>query len=475
MSKPTPADKVTNPAATPFRMSLADRTARSLFVALAVGLGWGIRGDFGHLVGAMYPGAALGLALAYVSGQRSLFLWMPILGALGGLGIGSGGAMSYGILHGYAQADTLINYAYGFVTLFLQGAAWGVFGGALIGLVLERTPLRTIEWLSLIGTTLASGWFISYLVVTVAGFDINPPRNNGSIAHMGAMLGTIVWLVMHGKPTGLRGALAGAIGFGLGMSVGRLLGNTANMLQDQGFTINHWNVMETSCGFIGGFVYCFAMVNRAYPEPPANENIRLPAILGAIYTLGVIPLWHRLGRINPTAKVEEWSTQLKNFGYEDPTALADRVLRLIDALCVLGFVGAIVWLVIYFQRRQKWAALPVLWLSATMLLFQNLNALYFFYPRRENYVNMHHVFWVLFALMVVYAAIARPKPATEPEPAVARPSLVALGWVASAAVVLALAIYVAGFVNGPRTMTSANTRWPRWAWTEGPFPREAQP
>ena len=43
-------------------MSLPDRIGRSLFVALAVGLGWGIRGDFGHLVGAMYPGAALALA-----------------------------------------------------------------------------------------------------------------------------------------------------------------------------------------------------------------------------------------------------------------------------------------------------------------------------------------------------------------------------------------------------------------------------
>ena len=34
-------------------MSLPDRIARSSFVALAVGLGWGIRGDFGHLVGAI--------------------------------------------------------------------------------------------------------------------------------------------------------------------------------------------------------------------------------------------------------------------------------------------------------------------------------------------------------------------------------------------------------------------------------------
>ena len=87
-------------------MSLADRIGRSLFVALAVGLAWGIRGDFGHLVGAMYPGAVLAMALAYVSGQRSLFLWMPVIAAASALAIGAGGLMSYGILHGYAQSDT---------------------------------------------------------------------------------------------------------------------------------------------------------------------------------------------------------------------------------------------------------------------------------------------------------------------------------------------------------------------------------
>ena len=69
-------------------MSLADRIGRSLFVALAVGLAWGIRGDFGHLVGAMYPGAVLAMALAYVSGQRSLFLWMPVIAAASALAFG---------------------------------------------------------------------------------------------------------------------------------------------------------------------------------------------------------------------------------------------------------------------------------------------------------------------------------------------------------------------------------------------------
>ncbi len=94
--------------------------------------------------------------------------------------------MSYGILHGYAQADTPANYAYGFATLFLQGSAWGTFGGALIGLVLERQSLRTGDWLAWLGSILIGGWTAAFLIVQVLGFDINPPRNNTSIAFAGA-------------------------------------------------------------------------------------------------------------------------------------------------------------------------------------------------------------------------------------------------------------------------------------------------
>ena len=459
-------------------MSLADRVGRSLFVALAAGLGWGIRGDFGHLIGAMYPGACLGMGLVYVSGQRSLFLWMPILGALGGLGIGSGGAMSYGILHGYAQSDTLINYAYGFLTLFLQGSAWGTFGGALIGLVLERKPMRSGEWLGLIGTTLAAGWFISFLVVDVCGFQINPPRNNISIAFMGAALGQIAWLALNDKPSGLRGAVLGYVGFGLGMSGGRLLGNVANVLQDTtGYTINHWNVMETSCGFIGGFIYTFGMVNRDYPAPPEKENIRLASILGILYTLGVIPLWHRLARIPTDAKLEEWTQMLKSYGFDEPARVAETNLLLIDCVCALGFVGAAIWMMIHFQRRQRLAAFPVLWLSLVMVLFQNLTALYFYYPHREKYVNMHNVFWILLGLMLLYAILVRPSAKVERQTlAEPEPRFHWLGWMAGSAMVLALIVFAAGYVNGPKTMTSANTRWPIWAWNQGQFPRgEAKP
>lgn len=461
-------------------MNLADRIARSLFVALAVGLGWGIRGDFGHLLGAMYPGAALALGFAYVSRQRALFLWMPVIAAACALGIGSGGSMSYGILHGYAKADTLVNYGYGFLTLLLQGSAWGTFGGAIVGLLLERKSMRTGEWLGWLGSILAGGWFTYLFVVTWFGFDINPPRNNSSIAFMGAAIGQFIWLACNNKPIGLRGALLGYVGFGLGMAGGRLLGNYTYTLGAQlDFAVNHWNVMEVTCGFVGGFIYCFGMVNRTYPEPPEKENIPLVSVYGIVYVLGVIPLWHRLSRIRPDEKLEQWAGQLQSYEYADPAALAENVLWLLNGVCLLGFVGVAIWLVIHFRRWQSLGAFPVLWLSLTMLLFQNINALYFWYPRQEKTFNMHNLFWAFLALMAAYVVISplvRRSPVPQPSDAEpdGDPPFPYAGWIITGVLGLLLIIFAAGFVNNEMTMRTANTRWPLWSWRDGPFPGNAE-
>jgi hypothetical protein len=469
-------------------MHLKDRIGRSLFVAAAVGLGWGIRGDFGHLVGAMYPGAALAMAFAYASGQRSLFLWMPAIAGVSALGIGTGGEMSYGILHGYAQSDTLINYGYGFLTLFLQGSAWGTFGGALIGLILERQSLRTVDWLGYLGSILIGGWLTYFLVVIVLGFHINPPRNDTSIAFAGAAIAQLVWLATHDKPTGLRGAFFGYIGFGLGMSMGRLLGNLANDFQGVGMTINHWNVMEVSCGFIGGFIYANGMLGYRYPDPPDDEGMPLVSFYGILFTLGLLPLWHRVGRSTTAEKLADWTKSLKSYGYADPEGMAHTVLLLLNSVCVIGFVGVVFWLIIHSKRLQRFSALPVLWLSGTMLLYQNIHALYFFYPTNWSRVNMHGGLWLLFLSMVAYVILNRPHPAPSCEPisiTEAEGSAVLTldhervpwgRWILATITTFALVIILAGVINGERTMKSAHTRWPLWSWNQGPFPgREAAP
>ena len=76
-------------------LSTTDRLLRALFVACAVGVCWAIRGTFGHALGAMAPGAALGLGFAYVSKQRAMYRWMPAMGLVTAVLIGQGGQMSY--------------------------------------------------------------------------------------------------------------------------------------------------------------------------------------------------------------------------------------------------------------------------------------------------------------------------------------------------------------------------------------------
>ena len=458
-----------------------DKLLRAAFVALAVALGWGIRGDFGHLIGAMYPGAALGLAFAFVSGQESLFRWMPILAAVSGLGIATGGQMSYGILHGYAQSDTFLDYAYGFFTLFLQGGAWGVFGCATVGLLLEQERVKPREWLAAAATVLVSGCLLYFLVVQVFGFHINPPRSDASIGFTGGAIGLFTWLALKKKPLGLRAAILGYVGFGMGMSVGRLLGNIANNAQTLAwhladgasigpFSINHWNVMEVSVGLIGGFVFAYGMLGLRYPAPSEHRGSPALTVCGAAIVLGVIPLLHRVTRIDAQKKLSEWAASLQTYGYHNPEALSKGILYALNVVCLLGFAGAAIWLYLHFRGKGRWAWFPVIWLSATMLLFQNLNALYFFYPRRPNLINMHFVFWVLFGLMVLYVAVQAVLrgPRDVADGGAAAGPFHWRRWVVGALASYVIVVLLAGFVNGEQTMKSANTRWPVWSWRDGP-------
>jgi predicted secreted protein len=460
-------------------MSFRDRLMRSLFVASAVGLGWGIRGDFGHSLGAMAPGATLGLAFAYVAGQRSTMKWMPILAGLGAFFMSLGGMMSYGVLHGYAQADTLLNYGYGFLTLLLQGGAWGGFAGAALGLVLESRRLTVGEVISAAATSFGTGWIVYYVVVEFLGFHINPPRSDLSINFIGQMAGLSAWMIFNKRWTGLRGQALGFMGFGLGMALGRL---AANAIQHAPFTINHWNVMEVSCGFIGGLVFAFGMLGQKLDELPDEPGWPGVGAWSIFYVMGFIPWLHRLTRIRPEKKLEEWTASLMKFGVEEvdrAQTLAELTLSGVDGLCALGFVAAIFWFVLWKRNQERWCAYPVLMFSLLMLLFQNLTSLYFWetFPGALWHVNMHTVFWWLFGYMLLFVVVFEGFRRRADDGSVAsgvvdqaEVRLPWRRWIFVTATIFAGILVAASFTNGDKTMKTANTRLPIWSWNDGPFP-----
>jgi hypothetical protein len=312
-----------------------DRALRALFVACAVGLAWGIRGDFGGTTGAMYPGVMLALAFAYGSGQESVARRMPVLAILGGLLIGMGGAMSYGVLHGYAKADTPINYSYGFFTLLLQGGCWGLFGGGAIGLAMDDRRPGFAEGIGLAIAVVVVGVGLEKFVGKVLDFYVDS-RGNSIIPFIGGGLVFVSWMAVRGYVYGLRGAFFGFLAFGIGMSFGRLLANASYHL---GVEINTWNIMEISCGFIGGLIYTWGMIGLPDRAEDPPERASPWAMMGIFYAALGVPLIH-LVLVGDAAEARaEWAASLAEFGVANAESLAAQVH---SGLTITAFSGVVI-------------------------------------------------------------------------------------------------------------------------------------
>ena len=462
-----------------------DKFLRAVFVALAVGFAWGIRGHFGHLIGAMFPGAMLGLGFAYVSGQKAMFRWMPVLGAIGGLGIAIGGYTSYAVLHGYAQSGppaSWHNYAYGYAMLVVQGGCWGIFGCAALGAILDPKKPSITKFLELIALMFFCGWGFQYIMTQWVGFHVNPPRSDALLGHAAAAVVLVVWLIWNNYRLALRGALLGFCGFGMGMIIGRALGNAFHTVD---IVINHWNIMEITVGLVGGFVFTLGMLGKEVDERPRGEGYPLLSLMSMCYVLALIPYFHFMARIMTSEGQKDMQNHAVALGIENTKEVIQQGLFNIEWLIKAGWIAAGVWLILHFLNWRWFSWFPVLALGALISFMDLFSQLYFtktdfspFYTTASGATgtDMRVISMGLFALMILYVLVRQffcwHKPIIVSDAKMDR--IPYIRWAFTCIVIYACIFALAhfGITNGKKTLETANTRWPAWSWKEGSFPQQ---
>ena len=219
--------------------------------AVTMSLGWGLRGSIGGgSLGAMIPGAMIGLVLCLMLGRQSD---SGLIVAFAAIGVGFGGQETYGQTVGLSlQPDTFWWAILGFV---IKGAAWGLLGGAFIGLALDRPHYTNRQLLAgfvimVIGTWL--GWrYLNNPKLIYFSNRLDQPREE---LWAGLWLGGLLLLAWLRSRVPSMFALYGAIGGGIGFGVGASLQPMGRAVW-AGMPLGWWKAMELTFGALLGLAY----------------------------------------------------------------------------------------------------------------------------------------------------------------------------------------------------------------------------
>jgi hypothetical protein len=279
-----------------------------LLGACAGGLGWGIRGQYGHETGAMMAGLLVSLVLTFLLAPHGPSSAVARAVAWGTIAMGFGGSMTYGQTVGLTHDAALVGnhaaLAWGMLGLAIKGGLWIGFAGAFLGLGLGGNRYRPGELLTLMLGLLA----LSALGIWVLNEPFEPtrkilpwiyfsddwrwepgadlkPRREVWGGFLFAWVGLVAYLHwVRRDPLAPRlafwGLLGGAIGFPAGQSLQAFHAWNPDLFQS-GFgarlepVINWWNFMETTFGALMGAVLALGLgLNRTrirfdeIPEAP---------------------------------------------------------------------------------------------------------------------------------------------------------------------------------------------------------------
>ncbi|GAB4000621.1 hypothetical protein GCM10028807_54170 [Spirosoma daeguense] len=179
------------------------RKPAMLLSGLALSVGWGIRGNYGHEYGAAFAGCLAAIVVALVSGRsdwRERVLYFAFFGAIGW---GFGGSISYMQVIAYTQSGQGLTQWYGYVGLFYIGFLWAALGGAgtALAAVAERNQLVKLFKPILV---LFVVWFIQDLVEdSIAewlqsgiGFDATWSRHKNPLYWLDADYMAALWALL---------------------------------------------------------------------------------------------------------------------------------------------------------------------------------------------------------------------------------------------------------------------------------------
>jgi len=234
-----------------------------LIVGLTLGTTWAVRGQFGHEQGAAWAGGIGALALVLVSQRKDWYSKMLMIAFSSAIGWGAGGMISYGQVVGYGRSDDLLNASYGFLMLFVIGGLFGLMGGGLVGLTLDSSAQKRVNWGGLVAEMAAGGLITYSFLIDQIELLMTPPRSEAWAVCLGAGIAMIWYMVRNNYNSPLRVAFYSALGAGFGFAFGNFLQILGNVLE---IDFNMWNVMEYSIGFFGGISMAYGVFSSEWKE-----------------------------------------------------------------------------------------------------------------------------------------------------------------------------------------------------------------
>ncbi len=239
-----------------------------LFPAVAMLLGWGLRGYIGGgPYGAMIPGSFVALAICVLLGYR--METAAIAAVCGAIGIGYGGNMTYGQTLGFLrESDTVW---WGLLGCFIKGGMWGLVGGAVLGVGLTRDQYSRkticIALLLLVIAFFMGRALINQPKLIYFSDPVNKPRGESWAGFLFGAIAFLAYLRAVGTreewTIPMRFSLWGFVGGALGFSLGALWMVFGFFIPFEVKWIGWWKMMEFSFGFIfGGALGWCAYLNR---------------------------------------------------------------------------------------------------------------------------------------------------------------------------------------------------------------------